>query len=62
MVTMMRKAGRNFSKVARELNGAGFRTAQGSTFQLMHLKGLAERLADVPGTVRVPNKIDSTDR
>lgn len=45
MVAMMRQAGKNLSEIARELNSAGFRTAQGSTFQPMQVKRLAERLA-----------------
>ena len=47
MVAMMRENGKNYSEIARELNGAGFRTALGYKFQAMQVKRLAERLVNV---------------
>lgn len=44
MVAMMRQAGKNYSQIARELNGAGFRTARGSAFHPTQVQRLAERL------------------
>jgi len=49
MVAMMRKAGNNFSEIARELNESGFRTAQGKQFHAMQVQRLAQSLGEVPG-------------
>ena len=46
MVDLMRRAGKNFSQIAVELNRAGFQTAWGGQFQSVQVKRLAERQID----------------
>jgi len=58
VVALMRQAGKNYAEIARALNGAGFRTARGGTFQPEQVK----RLVDLPASTIPRHKTDAASQ